>query len=168
MNKSYQNIPPTLVWYYFICPREVWLQSHQINPDEHSDLLDLGRHLHETAYSRDKKEVVLDNAKFDLVRRKDGQIVIGEIKKSSTFEESATMQLAYYLLQLRDKGIDTTGELLFPTEKRKKVVILTPDLETKLHDSLADIRRIMSLDTPPPPQKIKYCGKCAYQEFCWS
>ncbi len=162
------RIYPTLVWYYFICPREVWLQSRQLNPDEQNDFLDLGRLIHETTYDRNKKEVQLDNAKFDLVKRKDGEYIIGEIKKSSKFIESATMQLAYYLYLLRQKGIDARGEILIPKEKEKVQVELTPETETKLLKALEDIQFIVSQDCPPRPIRIKYCPNCAYKEFCWS
>lgn len=168
MGNVVHKIAPTLVWYYYICPREVWLQSRQINPDEHNDLLDHGRLIHEATYDRNKKEIQLDNAKFDLIKRKNGEFIVGEIKKSSKFIKSATMQLAYYLLLLKDRGIDAKGELLIPKEKEKIVVELTPELETELQDALAKIQDILAQDTPPLPVRIKYCPNCAYKEFCWS
>lgn len=162
------KISPTLLWYYYICPREVWLQSHQINPDEQNDLLDQGRLIHETTYDRNKKEVQIEGAKFDLIRRKDGEYLIGEIKKSSKFIQSAKMQLAYYLYLLKDKGIEAKGEILIPKEKEKIQVELTPELETEILQTLDLIRGLIVQEKPPLPTRIHYCAKCAYKEFCWS
>lgn len=48
----------TLVWYYFICQREVWLMGHQLNPDEDNANLEIGRLIQETTYLRDKKRLI--------------------------------------------------------------------------------------------------------------
>jgi len=29
-----QEITGTLIWYYYICPREVWLMAHELNPNQ--------------------------------------------------------------------------------------------------------------------------------------
>ena len=42
----------TLIWYYCICPREVWLMSHQLTPDQELDALVVGRAVGETTYQR--------------------------------------------------------------------------------------------------------------------
>ncbi len=34
------HVNGTLIWYYFICQREVWLMGHQLNPDEDNALCD--------------------------------------------------------------------------------------------------------------------------------
>lgn len=51
----------TLVWYYYICHREVWLMGRQITPDEDDSNVELGRFLHQLRYGRDKKEINLGN-----------------------------------------------------------------------------------------------------------
>lgn len=95
----------TLVWYYYICHREVWLMGRQITPDEDDSNVELGRFLHQLRYGRDKKEINLGNIKIDIMRRDSEEIVIGEIKKSSRFKESARMQLGFYLKELKERGI---------------------------------------------------------------
>lgn len=50
----------TLIWYFYICEREVWLMSRRIEPDQDKDALVIGRYLHENSYNRKKKEVDLD------------------------------------------------------------------------------------------------------------
>ncbi len=162
------HVTGTLVWYYHICHREVWLMARHIVPDQDNPNVDLGRFIGESTYLRDKKEVSLGNIKIDIMRSEKGRLVIGEVKKSSKFEKSATMQLAFYLSELTNMGIEAKGELMFPKEKKKISVVLTEDLSAEIETAKKDILRIIYLDKPPIPKKIPFCRNCAYAEFCWS
>jgi len=93
--------------------------------------------------------------------------VIGEIKKSSRFEKSAKMQLAFYLYRLKQRGINAKGELLVPKERKKIAVELTSSVEDELKRAFHQIREIINQGSLPEPVKNKYCTKCAYREFCW-
>lgn len=158
----------THIWYYFICKREVWLMIHQIAPDQEDENIDLGRFINEHTYQRNKQEVTIGSIKVDRVRREDGHLVIGEVKKSSRFLESSRYQLLYYLRTLKEMGIEAKGELLFPEEKRREVVVLTEKEEEKLDAAVADIRRIARLPVAPESVKIPFCRRCAYREYCWA
>jgi CRISPR-associated exonuclease Cas4 len=78
------------------------------------------------------------------------------------------MQLALYLYELQELGIKAQGELLFPEEKKRLAVALTPELEAEVEKAKRDILRIACQDAPPPPVKGKYCRNCAYGDFCWA
>src|SRR5690606_20574408 len=96
--------------------------------------------------------------KVDRVRRENGgQLIIGEVKKSSRFMESSRYQLLYYLRTLKEMGVQAKGELLFPEEKKKEIVILTEKEEKELDEAVADIRRIARLPVAPEPVKIQFC-----------
>lgn len=169
MNSTEFNITGTLIWYYYCCPREVWLMAHQLNPDEDDPNMDVGRFIHENTYARDKqKEISLGNIKLDIVRQDKDGLVVGEVKKSSRYVKSARMQLAFYLWELKQRGIVAKGELLFPKEKKKEEVILEDVLERELLSSVEEIRTIISWDKPPQAKKIGLCKNCAYKEFCWA
>jgi CRISPR-associated exonuclease Cas4 len=158
----------TDIWYYYICPREVWMMKHQIAPDQEDEALDIGRFISETYYQRNKKEISIGNIVVDRIRKEDGQLVIGEVKKSSRYLKSAKMQLLYYLDTLREMGIDAKGELLFPEERKKETVEWTEEAKQELKQAVADIRRIARMPVPPSPKKISFCAKCAYREYCWA
>lgn len=158
----------TLIWYYFICKREVWLMSHQLVPDQDNSNVDIGRFLHEQSYKRDKKEISLGNIVLDVIKKENGELVVGEVKKSSKFKECARMQLLYYLKELKDKGIKAKGVLMFPKEKKREEIELTEEDEKELDKVVRDILRIMYLDKSPEAVKINFCKKCAYSEFCYS
>lgn len=162
------NVNGTLVWYYTICKREVWLMSHGISPNQDDSNIDIGRFIHEDSYARDKKEISIGNVKFDILSEKDGYMMIGEVKKSSKYIESAKMQLAYYLLELKRNGIDGIGVLMFPKEKKREEVILTNELIEELESVEKQILEICYESTPQEPKKINFCKNCAYAEFCWS
>lgn len=110
----------TLVWYYYICPREVWLMARNIVADQDDANIDFGRFLQENVYQREKKEVSIGHLKIDVIKKEQGRLVIGEVKKSSKYEKSAKMQLAFYLYELKRAGIEAVGELMFPQEKKRK------------------------------------------------
>lgn len=159
---------PTLIWYYFICKREVWLMARQMEPYQGNPFIEIGRLISQEAYQRDKKEIKIDNMVIDVLKSNDGEVIVGEVKKSSHFEKAAKMQLAYYLLRLKRLGIFAKGSLMFPKEKKRIEVILSEDLEKQLLDAENDIKNIILQDKPPKVEKIKYCRNCGYQEFCWS
>jgi CRISPR-associated exonuclease Cas4 len=162
------QVTGTHIWYYYICKREVWLMIHQMEPDEDDENILIGRIIGEHAYKREKKEVDLGNAKLDLIRTEDGQVVVGEVKKSSRFVESASKQLLFYLLQLKQMGIDARGELLIPEEKKKIDVLLDEKNEVEILAAIGEVEQIAAAARPPEPSKNKYCRKCAYSEFCWA
>ena len=162
------KITGTLIWYYYICHREVWLQSRQINPEQSDENMTWGRYLHEHAYAREKKELAFGNTKFDLVKKNDDQLVVIEVKKTDHSKKSATMQLLFYLYNLKQQGIIATGELRFPEQKQIEKIELSEENQHELLQSVAEIEKIIDMEIPPPASKIKYCGKCAYQELCWA
>lgn len=162
------QINGTLIWYYYICKREVWLISHAIEADQGNELLEIGRIIHESTYKRSRKEISIGNIKVDMIGKQGEKIVIGEIKKTSRFTDSARMQLAFYLLELENRGIEAIGYLNFPKEKKKLKIELDKETRRELEEAEEGIREIYSLKKPPVPVKNKYCRKCAYQEFCWA
>ena len=158
----------TLIWYYYVCRREVWLMGRHITPDEDDTNVVLGRFFAEQAYNRDKKEISFGNMKFDVIRSDNRGLVVGEVKKSSKHIKSARMQLAFYLWELREKGVEAKGELLFPREKKRELVELDTKLIGELERTKRDILRIIYDPLPPKAEKKAICKNCAYAEFCWS
>ena len=162
------KVSGTLMWYYFVCKREVWLMSREVTPFEEDDLLEIGRLIHEDSYKREKKEVDLFSMKIDVLRKTNGRLLIGEMKKSSSYLMPARMQLLFYLYRLKEMGISAEGELLVPKERKKEKVILSEEAEKKVKNAISDIQKIIALETPPPAVKTHFCNKCAYKDFCFA
>ena len=147
---SGKPITGTLVWYYVVCKREVWLMGREIRPDESSEMLDFGRSVHETFYSRVKKETLqLEGVRIDFVKRRER--IICEVKTSSRYLEATRMQVAYYLYRLNEMGVRAMAEILIPRERKKFKIFLDRKLKDKVVEVLHEIRRILEMGKPPPP-----------------
>lgn len=161
------NITGNLVNAYFICKRKFWLYARQLNPDPDVDLLLFGRLISENTYPREKKEIILDGAKIDFVKRLDQHIIVCEVKKSSQGFEAAKMQLAFYLMKLKEKGIHVKGEILIPKEKKIIPFELTSDIEMFLINSIKEMQNLIAQKIPPVVES-SFCKNCAFVEFCYA
>lgn len=162
------KITGNLINAYYVCKRKLWLYAHEIGPDRSHHLLEIGRLYDQSTYKRDKKEISMAGMKIDLLKKRDGELLVGEVKKTSKFEAAAKMQLAYYLYRLREQGIELEGELLVPKEKKRERIKLDDPLLKELETAMEDIEAIINSDKPPAAEKVKYCRNCAYNDFCWA
>lgn len=158
----------TLVWYYAICPREAWLMAHQMEPEKEFDLLSEGRLNQEAHYKRATKEISLPGMRLDQVRGEGGRLIVSEVKKSSRFLPATRLQLGYYLWRLDLEGLEASGEILVPEERKREEMQLTPELKTQVETTVAEIEALVERPRPPAAEWISFCRKCAYSEFCWS
>ncbi|MDQ7032458.1 MAG: CRISPR-associated protein Cas4 [Desulfonauticus sp.] len=158
-------ISPYIFQAYLTCPREAWLEYHDIHSDQEHEFLALGRLMHEDSYKRDRKEIFVDQLlKIDLFKDQ----MVAEVKKSSRHINAAKMQLAYYLYYLKhNKGLKFKGVLLFPKERKKETITLTQELEEKIKNLLEEIKDTLTKDRPPKKKKIRFCKTCAFYEFCF-
>lgn len=162
------QITGTLVWYYAICPREAWLMAHEMEPEKEFELLAEGRLNQEAHYKRATKELSLPGMRLDQVRREGGRLIVSEVKKSSRFLPATRLQLGYYLWRLHEEGMEASGEILVPKERKRETVELTPELRQEVERTVATIEALVREPTPPPAEKVPFCKRCAYAEFCWS
>jgi len=162
------QITGNLVNAYFICPRKFWLFVRQFNPDPENDLLMLGRLISENSYSREKKELSFDGIKVDLIKKSDKGLLVCEVKKTSKGIEAAKMQLGFYLLKLKNNGINVEGEILIPKEKKRIAFSLDENTENLLQAAITNMQEIAQNTSPPPVNKSPFCRKCAFIEFCYA
>lgn len=161
------KINGTLIWYYFMCHREVWLMYRNILPDQNDENIDIGRFIHEETYKRKNKEISFGNVRFDVIMKSKGKLIIGETKKSSKYEEASKWQLLYYLKQLRESNIEAEGLLLYPEEKKRVEIKLTKENLEKLCEVEKSIEKLL-IGAAPKKVKKALCKKCGYREYCWS
>src|SRR5690606_27710881 len=89
----------TQINYYFVCKRKLWFFSHNMELESDSDLVLMGRLLHENSYKRQPlKEVEIDRIKIDFVEKSKE---IHEVKRSRKIEDAHVYQLLYYLYFLK-------------------------------------------------------------------
>lgn len=152
--------------YYFICKRKLWLFSKGITMEQNSDRVLSGKIVHENSYSRLKsKEVLVDDIiKLDIIKGEH----VREVKISSKMKEADEMQLYYYLYYLKQIGIEKKGLMNYVKEKKQEEIELTEEKSKEIEEVLIDINKIVSKPSPPKLEKLKYCTKCAYYEFCFA
>lgn len=162
------KINGTLMWYYGICKREVWLMYRNITPDQKDVNIDIGRFIHEQSYKRNPKEIEFGGVKFDVLEKTRDGITIGEMKKTSKYGQASKYQLLYYLNQLKEAGINANGVLMYPEEKKREKIVLDKVNKELIEHICADISKIEKQDIPPKVKNIPFCKHCAYKEYCYS
>jgi len=159
------NFTGTQVNYFFICKRKLWLFTWGLEMEETSDLVILGKLLHERGYARRRKEVQVGRVKIDFVA---SGCEIHEVKRSRKAEDAHLYQLLYYLYFLnRYANIEGHGILHYPLLRRTVNVELSEDRIRELELLLEDIDKVLSSSKPPEPVKVPYCRRCSYGELCW-
>lgn len=158
------HITGVKVAYYYICHTKLWLFAHDITMEKESELVSLGKLLHETSYSG-HREIQMEDIAIDFMRRGD-KIEVHEIKKSRKMDRAHRMQILYYLYYLKQRGIEATGVIDYPKARKREIIELTPEYEKEIEMAIEDIERIVR-NPMPLPKKRSICKRCAYYEFCF-
>ncbi|AFK21441.1 CRISPR-associated protein Cas4 (plasmid) [Haloferax mediterranei ATCC 33500] len=160
------RVTGVMMQYYVVCKRELWFHSRHIEIDRGNSAIVRGTHIDETAYSDKRRHVSIDSTiAIDVLD--DGRVM--EVKPSSALVEPAKLQLLYYLWYLKHVvGVEKSGVLAHPTERKREDVELTDETEQKVEDAIRGVHEIIARGSPPPASKKPVCDSCAYHDFCWS
>lgn len=158
------NITGTVVNYYVHCKRQCYLFYNKIEMEDESELVRIGRALHE---EKETEEIAIENIKLDKMK---GDYLI-ELKKSDADLDAARAQLLYYLYVLKNKGILKKGriEVVEKNKQNHRVieVLLDKENEKYLKKLLEDIEKLLEEKNVPKVEKDKKCKKCAYYPYCY-
>lgn len=157
----------TLVNYFFHCKRQCYLYGNRMNMEDNSELVQIGRALHEEkAAGSSNAEVAIENIQVDHLTKD----YLTEIKKSDADAVAARWQLYFYLSVLKSKGIIRKGRLQFIEKKtgagKTEILELTPEIEQALAQYLLQIEELLAKEEVPAPLHLPQCRKCAYDEYC--
>ncbi|MEO0269860.1 MAG: CRISPR-associated protein Cas4 [candidate division WOR-3 bacterium] len=164
-----EKITGTQVAYYIVCKRKLWLFSHQIEMEEFSDYVLIGKIISEESFKREKfKEVSFgDTLKIDFLKVKD-EIIVHEVKKSRRLEEAHIWQVKFYIYSLKKMRVNSKrGIIHYPKLMRKIDVELNEDDEREIETAISEIKKIKNLKNPPEVINKPYCKRCAYYNFCF-
>ena len=129
----------TLINYYFHCKRQCYLHGNRLNLEDNSEIVQIGKAIHEERLQSSNSEIAIENIKLDKLTKE----YLTEVKKSDADVEAAKWQLLYYLSVLKNKGIYRKGKLEFVEKNKsnKKVVILelTEERENELKKIIESI-----------------------------
>ncbi|MFC7216291.1 CRISPR-associated protein Cas4 [Saliphagus sp. GCM10025334] len=159
------RVTGVMMQYYYVCERELWFESRNIEIDRENASVARGTRVDESSYGeRTQENLRLGMISPDLLE--DGRVV--EVKPSSALTEPARMQLSYYLWYLdRVMDVQREGVLAHPTERRREEVSLDEDRREKVESAIRSIHAIVTAERPPEATEKPYCESCAYYDFCW-
>ena len=160
------NITGIMIYYYFICQRKLWYFLNEINMEQNSELVSIGKILDETSYSREKKGILIDNTiNIDFI--KNGTI-LHEVKKTKSIEEAGIWQIKYYMYYLENKGVkNIQAQIDYPLLKETKSICLDNEDRIIINNIEKNIKDIKKLEKPPKVINEKFCKKCAYYDLCY-
>jgi len=161
-----ENITGLMVYYYFICQRKLWYFINEINMEQNSELVSIGKILDETSYTREKKGVLIDNTiNVDFIKN---GAVLHEVKKTKAIEEAGIWQIKYYMYYLDKRGVSNVqAKIDFPLLRETKEIILESEDKEILENVIKNIKEIKNEDKPPKVIDSKICKKCAYFDLCY-
>ncbi|WP_076461677.1 CRISPR-associated protein Cas4 [Limosilactobacillus caccae] len=160
------RVTGNMVNYYFVCPRKLWLFNEQLQFEDNSEKVAMGKLLDESSYGRDEKHVMIDNVvNVDMIQDWE---TVHEIKRSRAISKAAEWQLKYYIYYLRKKGIEIDkGILDYPLLKRRIEITYLPKDDVEMEDILKQIRIILKMSKAPQAELKSICRSCAYYEYCF-
>ena len=160
------NITGVMVYYYFICERKLWYFINESNMEQNSELVSIGKILDETSYTRENKNILIDNTiNIDFIKN---GAVLHEVKKTKAIEEAGIWQVKYYMYYLEKKGIEKiTAKIDFPLLRDTKEIILELKDRQVLENVIKNIEDIAQKDKPPKLMEQRICKRCAYYDLCY-
>ncbi len=157
----------TLVNYYFHCKRQCYLHGNRLNLEDNSEIVKIGKAIHEERAQNKDTEIAIDNIRIDKLTKE----YLTEVKKSDADLEASKWQLLFYLKVLREKGIDRKGKLEFIEKNRTERKVVFVDLGKEEEQSLSryvnEIKELLMQDQVPEGIMKPQCKKCAYYEYCF-
>lgn len=159
------------IYYYKICKRKLWYFLKECCMEKENELVETGKIIDESTYQQNDKHIdILGYANIDSIHDN----TIQEIKKSRSQEDASIWQIKYYLYILKKYGIDNiTGELCYPTLRKKININLNENDITEIDKISKEIRNLAKSDIPilinqnmKENTKKNICQKCAYHDLC--
>ncbi len=161
-----KNVTGMMVYYYFVCTRKLWYFANEINMEQNSELVNIGKVIDETSYKREKKSILIDDTiNVDFI---DNGAVLHEVKKTKSIEEAGIWQLKYYMYYLENKGIkDIKAEINYPLLRETRKIVLDDEDRNVLENVVKNINEILTESKPPKVLEEKKCKKCSYFDLCY-
>lgn len=161
------KINGTLINYYFHCKRQCYLHGNKMNMEDNSEIVKIGKAIHEEKLRGSNSEILIDNIKLDKLTKD----YLTEVKKSDADIDAAVWQILYYLKVLKSKGISRKGKLEFVEKNKSKkktlLIELTSKKEAELESHICEIRKMIESDKIPKRLNKASCKKCSYYEYCY-
>lgn len=157
----------TLINYYFHCKRQCYLSGNRLNMEDNSELVNIGKAIHEERAKEKGTEIEIENIKIDKLSKD----YVTEVKKSDADIEAAKWQLLYYLKVLKEKGVLRKGkiEVLEKNKINRSIIVveLGEKEEQELEIYVQEIEKLINSNVIPKRLNKSSCKKCSYYEYCY-
>ena len=160
------QITGIMIYYYFVCKRKLWYFLNQINMEQNSELVSIGKILDETTYKKEKKGILIDNTiNIDFI---ENGAILHEVKKTKSIESASIWQIKYYMYYLREKGIENIqAEINYPLLRKTEQIILE-EKDRKIFKTVTqEIEELQKSEKIPEKINSKICKNCAYFDLCY-
>lgn len=160
------QISGIMVYYYFVCKRKLWCYLNQINMEQNSELVSMGKILDETTYKKEKKGILIDNTiNIDFI---ENGAILHEVKKTKAIEEAGIWQIKYYMYYLKEKGVSNIkAEIDYPLLRKTEQIILEEKDKKTLKNVIHEIEKMQTSEKIPEKINSKICKNCAYFDLCY-
>lgn len=160
------QITGIMIYYYFVCKRKLWYFLNQINMEQNSELVSIGKIIDETTYKDEKKGILIDNTiNIDFIKN---GAVLHEVKKTKKIEEAGIWQIKYYMYYLEEKGVkNIQAEIDYPLLRQTEQIILEQKDKKILKKVIEEIEELYRNDKIPKKIDSKICKRCAYYDLCY-
>lgn len=142
-----KEITGMMVYYYFVCKKKLWYFANQIQMEQNSELVEIGKIIDETSYKNQEKHILIDNTiNIDFIKN---NVILNEVKKTKSIEEASIWQVKYYMYYLEQKGVENIkAKIDFPLIKETKDVLLNYEDRQALQNIITNIREIINSKKP--------------------
>lgn len=161
-----KEITGLMVYYYFVCKKKLWYFVNQIQMEQNSELVEIGKIIDDTNYENQEKHILIDNTiNIDFIKN---SAILHEVKKTKAIEEASIWQVKYYMYYLERKGVkNVKAKIDFPLIKETKVIILNKEDRQAIKEVIVHIQEIINSKIPMDVEQDKKCKKCAYYDLCY-
>lgn len=161
----------TEVNYYAVCTRKLWFFSHDIQMEQESDRVALGKNIHEQSYPERRegyREWEHGPIKLDYFDPK--KQIVHEVKLSRKMENAHELQVRYYLYYLKAHGFGNAHAILeYPLLKKRMEIENIENNEKELIKTIAKVNLVKrEVKAPAIPAKKGICKSCSYYDFCYA
>lgn len=155
-----------MIYYYFVCKRKLWYYLNQINMEQNSELVSIGKILDETTYKDEKKGILIDNTiNVDFIEK---GAILHEVKKTKAIEEAGIWQIKYYMYYLEEKGVkNVQAKIDYPLLRKTEQIFLEEKDKEILKNVIEEIEELNKSEKIPKKINSKICKNCAYFDLCY-
>ena len=147
-NPDQPRITGTIINYLHVCPRKLWFFQNHIEMEHTSDLVSMGKLLHEESYSREKrKERPIDErtSSTSLTKTHPARRKVKSINAEGARDANALLPLS----PQTERCAESERSHQLPRQRRTVAVELTPEKEREVEEAIQEVKRISNLPTPP-------------------